>query len=164
MNIEQAFIKSVKVERVVELVRERLSGSLKDIRLRNQMSVPDSYEIILANEAKRKVAISYSCEGWISIIESKEVNDYAMLVELSRDLKTEVFAVLQSDIIGAWGYVEISEGEIIKSYFSEENDEIEDLLDDKLRQKRIRMPLYMFREVVKERGNGWNIAQAHIQK
>ena len=45
------------------------------------------------------------------------------------------------------------------SYFSEEDDEMEDLLGSKLSQKKICQPLYMFREVVRERGNGWYIIQ-----
>ena len=43
MNIEQAFIKSAEAERVVEVVKERLNGRLKDIRLCYQMALPDSY-------------------------------------------------------------------------------------------------------------------------
>lgn len=73
MNIELAFIKSIEKERIVEIVNERLNGSLKNIRLCCQMDVPDSYESILVNDVKRKVAISSSKEGWIVIIESKEL-------------------------------------------------------------------------------------------
>lgn len=159
MNIEQAFIKSVENQKVVQIVNERLNGSLKGIRLRNQINVPDSYNAILANDVKRKVAISSSKNGWIAIIESKEVNDYAMLIQLSKELQTEVLAIIQSDVIGAWGYVEILEGKVMKSYFSEEDDEIEDLLDNKLKEKKIDIPLYMFREVVRERINTWDIVQ-----
>lgn len=162
MNIEQAFIKSVDIGRVVGIVNERLNGSLKDISLCNEMDVPNSYNEILANNLKRKVAISSSKNGWISIIESKEVNDYAMLIQLSKDLQTEVLAVIQSDVTGAWGYVEIIEGKVAKSYFSEEDDDIESLLDDKLDEKEICIPLYMFREIVRERGNGWDIVQVCV--
>lgn len=159
MNIELAFMKSVENGRVVEMVNERLNGSLRDIRLCSQIDVPDSYDAILANDAKRKVAISSSRNGWIAIIESKEVNDYAMLLQLSKEFQTEVLAVLQSDVTGAWGYVEMFEGKVVKNYFSEEDDEIEDLLEEKLDEKEICIPLYMFREVVRERGNGWDIVQ-----
>lgn len=162
MNIESAFVKSVDVGRIVRIVNERLNGNLKDISLCNEIEVPDSYDEILANNVKRKVAISASKNGWIAIIESKEVNDYAMLIQLSKDLHTEVLAVIQSDVTGAWGYVEIIEGKVIKSYFSEEDDDIESLLDNKLNEKEICIPLYMFREAVRERGNGWNIVQVCV--
>ncbi len=159
MNIEIAFIKNTENERVVEMINERLNGYLRDIRLCIQMDVPDSYESILANEGKRKVAISSSKNGWIAIIESKEVNDYAMLLQLSIELETEVLAIIQSDITGAWGYVEMFEGKVIRDYFSEEDDNIEDLLDEKMNEKGIDIPLYMFREVVREKGKGWDIVQ-----
>lgn len=161
MNIEQAFVKCTEMKSVVEIVNERLNGRLKDIYLTDPMDVPDSYDDVLANDAKRKMAVSSSKGGWIAIIESKEVNDYAMLMQLSKELQTEVFSVFQYDTAGAWGYVEMFAGKVIESYFSEEDDEIEDLLDSKLKQKKIchPYPFYMFREVVRERGNGWDIVQ-----
>lgn len=125
------------------------------------MEVPDSYDTILANAAKRKIAVSSLRNGWIAVVESKEVNDYAMLLELSRKLHTEVLAVVWSDAVGAWGYAEMLNGEVVKSYFSEEDDEMEDLLDSKLRQKNICQPLFLFREAVRERGNGWDIVKAN---
>lgn len=159
MNIELAFIKSVEYGKVVEMVNERLNGSLRDIRFCSQMDVPDSYDAILANEVKRKVAISSQRNGWIAIIESKEVNDYAMLLQLSKKFQTEVLAILQSDVAGAWGYVEMFKGKVIKNYFSEEDDEIEDLIDEKMNEKGIDIPIYMFREVIREKGEGWDIVQ-----
>ena len=161
MNIELAFIKSVENGRIVERVNERLNGSLRDIRFCSQMDVPNSYDAILANDVKRKVAISSSRNGWIAIIESKEVNDYAMLLQLSKEFQTEVLAILQSDVTGAWGYVEMLEGKIIKNYFSENDDEIEDLINEKMNEKRIDIPLYMFREVIGEKGKGWDIVQTN---
>lgn len=135
MNVEQAFIKCNEKERVIKIVKELLDGRLRVVCRNYQMEVPDSYYTILANDAKRKIAIAAPQNGWIALIESKEVNDYAMLIELSRELQTEVLAVVLSDAVGAWGYVEISEGEVVKSYFSEDDDEIEDLLDGELRRK-----------------------------
>ena len=161
MNVEQAYIKSIETERVIEIVKKRLNGDFKDIHLDSQMEIPDSYDTIIVNDVKRKIAISSSENGWITIIESKEFNDYAMLLHLSKELQTEVLAVVQSDATGTWGFVEMFEGKIVKSYFSEEDDEIEDLIELKLKQKEICKPLYMFREVVKERRNGWVIVQIH---
>ena len=46
-------------------------------------------------------------------------------------------------------------GKVIKNYFSEEDDEIEDLIDE----KGIDIPIYMFREVIREKGEGWDIVQ-----
>ncbi len=157
MNVEQSFIKSTEKGRIIEIIEERLNGRLKDVRLCYPINVPDSYSAILANDEKRKIAVSSPQNGWVALIESKEVNDYALLLQLSKELQTEALAVIQSDITGAWGYVEMLEGKVTESYFSEEDDEIEDLLETKLNQKKICQPLYLFREVVRERGNGWDI-------
>lgn len=159
MNVEQAYIKSIEKERIIEIAKERLNGDLRDMRLCKQVGIPDSYEACLANNLKRKIAISSPKKGWITIIEAKEVNDYAMLLYISKELQTEVLAVLQSDAVGAWGYVEMLSGEVVKSYFSEEDDDIEELLDEKMKEKEIAEPLYMFREVVREKENGWEIVQ-----
>ena len=160
MNVEEAFIKSNEIDRAIEIVEERLKGNLSGILSCSQIGVPDSYNTILAKDDKRKVALSAPQNGWITIIESKEVNDYAMLLHMSKELQTEVLAVIQYDIAGAWGYVEISQGVVLNSYFSEDDDDIEDLLASKLEEKSIFVePLYMFREVVREKEKPWNIVQ-----
>lgn len=159
MNVEVAYIKSTEVERVIKIAEERLKGNLNDLHSDYQIEVPDSYDTVLAIDDKRKIAISAPQNGWITIIESKEVNDYAMLLHMSKELQTEVLAVLQYNVAGAWGFVEISQGVVQNSYFSEEDDDIEDLLESKLDEKSISEPLYMFREVVREKENHWNIVQ-----
>ena len=88
-----------------------------------------------------------------------EVNDYAMLLHLSKELQTEVLAIVQSDVTGSWGYVEIFAGQVIKNYFSEDDENIEYLIDEKMNEKGIDTPIYMFREVVRENGKGWNISK-----
>lgn len=159
MNVEVAYIKSAEVERVIKIAEERLKGNLDDIYSGYQIEVPDSYDTILAKDDKRKIAISAPRNGWISIIESKEANDYAMLLHVSKELQTEVLAVLQYDTTGAWGFVEIFQGVVKNSYFSEEDDDIEDLLESKLEEKSIFESLYMFREVVREKEKHWDIVQ-----
>ena len=159
MNIEQAYIKSIENERVVEITKKRLNGEIKDICLKNQIGELDSYNVFLENDIKRKIAISSPRKGWITIIESKEINDYTLLLQISKDLQTEVFAIIQSDAVGAWGFVEILKGEVVKSYYSEDDDEIENLIGQKLEEKEIIEPFHMFREVVKEKGKGWEIVQ-----
>lgn len=159
MNVEQAYIKSTEDERVAEIARKRLNGEIKDICLNDQIGELDSYNVFLANDMKRKIAISSPKKGWITVIESKEINDYTLLLQISKDLQTEVLAIMQSDAAGAWGFVEILEGEVVKNYFSYDDDEIEDLLSRKLEEKEIMESIHMFREVVKERGKGWEIVQ-----
>lgn len=39
---------------------------------------------------------------------------------------------------------------------------IEDLIDEKMNEKGIDIPIYMFREVIREKGEGWDIVQIKI--
>ena len=57
-----------------------------------------------------------------------------MLIEISREINTEVFAVLQYDSLGAWGYVDIYKGEIIEDYYSEEDDDYQNMIIEKLKK------------------------------
>lgn len=157
MNVENAYIKSDEIGKVIAIVEARLNNRLEGFCCNNQIEVPDSYDSILAHECKRKVAISDPQDGCITLIESKEVNDYGMLIVMSRQLQTEILAVIQSDVIGAWGFVEIFGGKVVNSYYSEADDGVEELLKNKMSEKKIHQSLFYFREVVKEKG--WNILQ-----
>ena len=48
-----------------------------------------------------------------TIIESKEVNDNALLLYISKELNTDVNSVVQSDATGAWGFAEMSKGKVV---------------------------------------------------
>lgn len=161
MNVEQAFIKYDEQQKVIDIVEERLNGSFKGEHFGLKSDIPDSYESILANDMKRKVSISSSEDGWITVLESNEVNDYTLLIQISQLLQTDVIAVVQADTVGEWGYVEISNGVVINSYFSEDDDDIELLINKKLCEKNISSRLYLFREVVKFNHLGWKIIQTY---
>lgn len=157
MNVEQAYIKCNDTKKVITIVKQRLSGKLPNITLDGHLNDFDSYNTMLADNLKRKVALSVSKNGWITMIESKEVNDNALLLYISKELNTDVLSVVQSDITGTWGVIEMSKGMVISSYLSEEDEEIEDLIIGKLEEHSIDEPIYMFREVVKN--VDWTIIQ-----
>lgn len=157
MNVEQAFIKYDEQHKVIDIVDERINGAFKDEHFDLNSDIPDSYESILANDLKRKVSISPAENGWIAVLESNEVNDYTLLIQISQLLQTEVIAVVQADTVGEWGYVEINNGLVTNFYFSEEDDDIEILINKKLCEKRINSQLHLFREAVKFVHLGWRI-------
>lgn len=157
MNVEQAYVKSTSKEDVIRILELRLNNKPEEVGGQIDVGLPSSYDAIIAKDLKRKIAVSNSSNGWISILESKEVNDYNMLLQLSKDLNTEVLALVFSDVIGAWGFAEFIEGKVVKSYFSEEDDEIEEFISNKLDEKGIDIPMYMFREVVSKKAEGWSI-------
>ena len=74
-----------------------------------------------------------------------------MLMMISEELHAEVIAIIQSDVTGSWGFIEIANGKIQNTYFSEEDDEIEDLIEKKLDEKGINQRICMFREVVRDK-------------
>lgn len=161
MNIEVAYVRKNNNESISEIIERRLCGALEDLRIPDGIDIPDSYEVFLANNEKRKVAVSAPVNGWITVIESKEVNDYAMLFEISKELQTEVIAIVQSGAIGAWGYVKMKSGEVVQSRFSEEDDDIEGLIEDFKTSNGITEPFYLFREAIQRRTDGWLIIQRH---
>ena len=111
----------------------------------------------MANEIKRKVAISPEKNGWVTILESKEVNDYSMLIEISKETESCVLAIIQYDSVGAWGYVLIDNGLITENYFSEEDDDYENKIVEIMMKKRIDNNLLLFREIFQSKNEKWII-------
>ena len=159
MNIEQAFVKCNDSNVIKSIVERRLNGDLKELRLKYDVKAGDSFDVFLANDSKRKTAVSADNNGWITIIESKEVNDYSMLLEISKETESDVFAIMQYDSVGAWGFVFISKGEIIENYFSEEDEDYEEMIEEKLKERGIKTILLLFREVVQMKNSDWVIVK-----
>ncbi len=159
MNIEQAFINFDNPNIVKSIVERRLNGDLKELRYNYNIELNDSYDVFLKNDNKRKIAISPEKDGWITIIESKEVNDYTMLIEISKETESEVVAIQQYDSVGAWGYVLINKGEIVDSYFSEDDYDYENMIFDKMKTKGINNVLLLFREVIQMKDENWMLVK-----
>lgn len=155
MNIEQAFINFDNPNIVKSIVERRLNGDLKELKYNYNIELNDSYDVFLKNDNKRKIAISPEKDGWITIIESKEVNDYTMLIEISKETESEVVAIQQYDSVGAWGYVLINKGEMVDSYFSEDDYDYENMIFDKMKTKGINNVLLLFREVIQMKDENW---------
>ncbi|WP_028235185.1 hypothetical protein [Pseudobutyrivibrio sp. MD2005] len=162
MNIEQAFIHFDNPSIVKSIVERRLNGDLKELRYNYNTELNDSYDVFLKNDNKRKIAISPEKDGWITIIESKEVNDYTMLIEISKETESEVVAIQQYDSVGAWGYVLINKGEIVDSYFSEDDYDYENMIFDKMKTKGINNVLLLFREVIQMKDENWMFVKKEL--
>lgn len=162
MNIEQAFIHFDNPNIVKSIVERRLNGDLKELKYNYNTELNDSYDVFLKNDNKRKIAISPEKDGWITIIESKEVNDYTMLIEISKETESEVVAIQQYDSVGAWGYVLINKGEIVDSYFSEDDYDYENMIFDKMKTKGINNVLLLFREVIQLKDENWMFVKKEL--
>lgn len=154
MNVEQSYIKYNETADIEKIIRNRLTGEKYVPKENVDFGVPNSYQVLLAEEPKRKVAISKPSNSWISVLESKEVNDYEMLLFISKELNTKILSIIQSDVTGTWGYVQMENGKVVSSYIGEDDD-VEYLIEKELEENGITTPIYMFREVVRD--NNWKI-------
>lgn len=80
-----------------------------------------------------------------------------MLLELSNELNTEVYAIVISDVTSSCGFAEINKGNVIESYFSEDEEDIQGFINNMLVKKGIEIPVCMFREVASRKIPGWQV-------
>ncbi|MFC4323259.1 hypothetical protein [Litchfieldia salsa] len=157
MNVELAFIKTEKIDNIIDNIKERLVSLPDTFGTQPDVGIPNSYDSILAIENNRKIAVSQVSKGWISIIESKEVNDYKLLLDLSVNIQTEVIGIVLSEVTGNYGYVEINAGKVMSLFHSEQEEIDEEVINNLLLDKQINIPIYMFREVASNKNLGWQI-------
>ncbi len=160
MNCEQAYIKVNNPDKIIELVYQRLNGNLRHLRYDEDLNdIPNSFSDEIANDLKRKIAISKPIGEWIEMIEAREINDYALLIEISKVLNTDVFVIMQYDSVGAWGFADISNGEVTNSYFSEDDDDVEGLIEAEMNRRNIGFPTLLFRETFSRNEMEWKYVQ-----
>jgi energy-converting hydrogenase Eha subunit C len=116
-----------------------------------------SYEPLLAHEPKRKVAISSPREGWVALVESKEVVDFALAKALSEKLNTTILIVQLSEASGAAGYASAVCGEMMESQFNEEDADPLTTIRKVLKKYKVPFDATMFREAVQKTSEGWTV-------
>lgn len=157
MNVEMFFIETDAVPQVGDLIRLRIKSPPDAAGQQPDWGLPSSYDVLLANEPKRKVALSPSVGGWIAGIESKEVIDLALLQRLSEALRTNVIAVQLSEVSGCYGYALCSSGTVTERRFSEYEGDPAGTIAEFLRRKGVQSSLISFREAMQMRDRGWVI-------
>ena len=100
--------------------------------------------------------VSISCENCPLY---REVNDYSMLLAISKELNTKILSFAHYDSVGAWGFVEMVSGNISQNYFSEEDDDIEGCVERIKSENGIKNSVTFFREAVQSKDNTWRIVQ-----
>jgi len=157
MNIEMFFIQTDAVPQVYDLIRQRIKSTPDAKGQQPDWGLPSSYDVLLANEQKRKVALSPSVAGWVAGIESKEVVDFALLQRLADALKTNVIAVQLSEVSGCCGYALCTSGVVAEHRFSEDDDDPEGAVSEFLKRNGVSSNLISFREAMQKRNQGWMI-------
>jgi len=157
MNIEMFFIKTDAVSQVSNTVRQHIKSASDVANQQPDWGLPSSYDVLLAKEPKRKVAISPAINNWVAGIESKEVIDFALLQQIAKALRTDVIAVQLSEVSGCCGYALCSNEKIIEHYFSEDDDNPAGTIAEFLKRNNVKTGLVSFREAVQMRNQGWLI-------
>jgi len=155
LNVENVFVKCDDQVKVAEAVEAHLRNPLRPAQ--PDWGLPSSFEPLLAKETKRKVAISPPHDGWIAVVESKEVVDFALAQELSDKLGTSVLAIQLSEAVGAAGFASAMRGQVLESEFYEEDDDPFSTVKDTLRKYKVPFDAILFREAVQKVSEGWRV-------
>lgn len=162
MNIEGFFVRTMATAALHKIVEERIDSVDDRPGLQPDWGLEKSYDVFIAGNPKRKVAISKPREGWTAAIESKEVLDFALLQQIALSLGTDVVAYQLSESTGAYGYAVFSDGRLEKSRFYEES---EDPLADTRKiivELGIPFDVVMFREAAQDRSGDWEVIQKSV--
>ena len=157
MNIESIFVRSDDTQTIADIVRGRLTAPPDPPHLQDAEPLQSSYDVILAKEAKRKIALSPVQNGWAQILESKEVADFKLAKKCSADLKTLAIVVQIADVVGASGYAVYDRGNVVASYFSDTDDNAAKTVIAVLKENGVPFSIITFRDVIRMRGQGWQI-------
>jgi hypothetical protein len=161
MHVEAFFAKTMERDALLEIVARRLSSSPDEPRRQPNWGLESSYDVWLAKEPKRKVAISPLRDNWIIGVESKEVLDFAMLQTISEELHCTVIACQLAGTIDSWGCACCSAGQLLESKWHENDTDPLNALRAYLQDRGIACDLITFREAVRLRGEGWTIVESH---
>jgi hypothetical protein len=157
LNVENLFVKCDDQAKVAELVETHLMNPPPPAQ--PDWGLPSSFEPLLAKEAKRKLAISTPRDGWIALVESKEVVDFSLATALSEKLETTVLAIQIAEASGAAGYASAVRGQVLDSSFNEQDDDPLAKVRAALKKYKVPFDAILFREAVQKISEGWSMKQ-----
>lgn len=156
MNVELFFVRADHAA-VIELVNARL-GSAE--RTSEESPLPSSYQALLRDEPRRRIAVSHTVDGWTAVIESREVVDFELARIASARLRTRVVVIQAADTVGARGIAVYESGAVVEADYSEDDPDPDATLRAALEANRIVHTIPLFREVVRGPMPGWTIVSA----
>jgi len=159
MNTQAFFVRSDDRTGVVRLIAQRLLAPTDPPGKQPDWGLERSYDIWLAQELKRKVAVSPVHDHWIAGVESKEVLDFVMLQEIATQLNVEVVACQLASTIDSWGYARCVDGRLAESEWRENDPDPFNSLRGYLRGNLISHDIIGFREAVGLCDRGWTLVQ-----
>lgn len=162
MNVEGFFVRTLSTLALREIVLRRLNSADDTPGSQPDWGLQTSYDAFIVGNAKRKIALSKPKSGWVAGIESKEVLDFSLLLEIGQSLATDVVAYQLSEITGGWGYAVYSNGRVEKSHFEEDAADPFAATRTSIGQLGIPFDLVMFREAAEDKTGNWEVIQRSV--
>ena len=154
INVETFFVQTDDRATLIKYLAQRLT-SPPDISGRQpDWGLQRSYDIVIASDPKRKIAVSPVQDGWIAAVESKETLDYTLLETISREMRTRVIVCILYEVTGSCGYACCNNGVLEETYYSEEDKDPFGMVTVYLKKRSVPYGLMMFRHAVENR---WEI-------
>lgn len=157
LNVENLFVKCddhTKVAAIIDAHWGNPSPSAQP-----DWGLPSSFETLLAKETKRKIALSSPRDGWVALVESKEVVDFSLASALSEQLDTTVLVIQIAEASGAAGYASVFRGQVLESSFNWEDDDPLATVRGALKTYKVPYDATLFREAVQKASEGWSVKQ-----
>lgn len=156
-NVENLFVRCSDFDRVANVVEAHWHDSSSTPQ--PDWGLPSSSGLLLAKEPKRKLGISAPLNGWVALVESKDVVDFALANTLSKSLDAIVIVIQLSESTGGVGYALVVSGKVMESEFHDEHNDPLAAVRDVLKKCAVRFDVIQFREVVPRRSQGWIMKQ-----
>jgi len=163
VNVEAFFIRSQDIDQILQTVRERLESSDDPPGLQPKWGLESSYDVLLAGNRKRKIAISEPRNGWIAGIESKEVVDFALLKSIADRTRSDVVVFQISDVTGEAFAAIYREGQPPKMFENDPEQAPVTFAMEVLGEIGIPFDVVSFRELTSEKTWGWHILRREAQ-
>jgi hypothetical protein len=157
MDVEMFFVKTEELDRVRELVARRIASPPDPAGKRQSWGLPVSYDIIVAGQGTRRVALSPPVNGWVAGVESHEVLDFELLRQLSAGLQADVLAIQLSEVTGSCGYAWCLEGDVLEYHFSGDDADPAGHIQRYLRLHGVTIDLVGFNEAAQLHHLGWQV-------
>lgn len=157
MNIQNFFVKSLDQSALVDCISDRLNAPPDPPGLQPDWGLHSSYDIWLAEDAKRKIAISPVTSGWIVGVESKQVVDFKLLQTIAENLRAEVIACQVHMPLNYFGYARCVAGKIAESQCREGEDDPLRKVHSYLCRLGAPSELFTFPEAIRLRSAGWRV-------
>ena len=151
------FVKTRELDLLHEVIARRVKLPPDGPGVQPNWGLPNSYDVVSADHANRRVAVSPPVNGWVAGIESTHVVDFELLRLLSQHLRADVLAVQVSEATGSCGYAWCLEGQLLEHHFSGDDADPTGRILRYLRIHGVTSDLVTFREAVQLLGQGWRV-------